>query len=98
MRDRETKEPCDRVCDECSHPFVGEYCHDWCAICLAAKPDPLSQKWACTTCSTTFEAGRLRLNARGQYGCPNCGAETISGAHGETRTLDAYYGEIGTRN
>jgi DNA-directed RNA polymerase subunit RPC12/RpoP len=85
-------------CDECSRPFKGEAWMDWCAECHAKMEakSPLQALWACLTCSSTFEAGRMRSGPVGLL-CPNCNSYDLSPAHGE-RELEEYHGEIGTKN
>lgn len=93
-----------RTCDECSRPFKGEGWQDYCAECAAEKEvnSPLKKLWACTTCSSTFPIGEVRINGSAPAGdpwpCPRCGTSTITPADGEVRTTGVYYGEIGTRN
>ncbi len=93
-----------RKCDECSRPFKGEGWHDWCAECHAEKEanSPLKKLWACTTCSSTFPVGEVRVNgsapASDPWPCPRCGSCTITPADGAVHETAEYFSEIGTRN
>lgn len=88
----------DRKCDECSRAFKGEAWMDYCAECHAEneKNSPLRKRWACLTCSSTFEAGRIIAGPQGLQ-CPNCKSGDVSPAHG-AREIAKYHGEIGTKN
>lgn len=91
-------------CAECGEPYRGEPWMDYCASCHAEQEanSPLKKLWACTTCSSTFPVGEVKINgsssASDPWPCPRCGSPTITPADGEIRTTDVYYGEIGTRN
>ena len=73
----------DRKCCECSRAFKGEAWMDYCAECNAEneRRSPLRNRWACLTCSTTFELGRVRSGPQG-WQCPNCKSLDLSPAHG----------------
>lgn len=93
-----------RKCCECSRPFLGEAWQDYCAECHAEMEakSPLKKLWACTTCSSTFPLGEVRVRGSSPAGdpwpCPRCGSPTITPADGAARETAEYYGEIGTRN
>ncbi len=84
-------------CDECSRDYRGEAWMDYCAECHAEleRTSPLRDRWACLTCSSTFEAARLIAGPTGLK-CPNCGSLNLSTAHG-AREIPEYYGDIGTK-
>jgi DNA-directed RNA polymerase subunit RPC12/RpoP len=71
---------------------------DYCAECNAEneRTSPLRKRWACLTCSSTFEAGRIIAGQQG-WKCPNCGGLDVNPAEG-VRELSEYHGEIGTKN
>ena len=71
---------------------------DYCAECHAEKElkSPLRDRWACLTCQSTFEAGRMIASQQGLQ-CPNCKSLDLSSAHG-SREIPEYHGEIGTKN
>lgn len=85
-------------CCECRRDYRGEPWMDYCAECHAEKErtSPLHDRWACLTCSTTFEAGSLRSGPQG-FECPNCRSCDVSPAQG-IREIPEYHGEIGTKN
>ena len=91
-------------CCECSRDYRGEGWQDYCAECHAEKEknSPLLALWACTTCSSTFPVGEVKVNGSAPAGdpwpCPRCGNPTITPADGAIRETTEYYGEIGTRN
>lgn len=85
-------------CTECSRNYRGEHWMDYCAECHAEneRTSPLRNRWACLTCSSTFEAGQLFAGPQGLQ-CPNCKSLDLSTAHG-AREIEEYDGEIGTKN
>lgn len=87
-----------RTCCTCSRGFKGKAWQDYCAECHAEneKNSPLRKRWACLTCSSTFEAGRIISGPTG-WQCPNCKSTDVSPAHG-SREIPEYHGEIGTKN
>lgn len=82
----------DRKCCECRRPFKGETWQDYCAECNAEneKNSQLRNRWACLTCNSTFELGKVMSGPQGLQ-CPNCKSCDLSPAHGE-RQLDKYEG------
>lgn len=93
-----TPDGADLKCCECSRPFKGEAWMDYCAECNAEyeKNSPLRKRWACLTCNSTFELGKVRSGPQG-WQCPNCKSNDLSTAEG-TREIPEYHGEIGTKN
>lgn len=87
-----------RTCCECRRKFKGEAWMDYCAECHAEneRNSPLRARWACLTCNTTFEAGRIILGPEG-WQCPNCKSCDVSPAEG-AREITEYHGDIGTKN
>jgi hypothetical protein len=83
----------DRKCCDCARPFRGHAWMDYCAECNAKNEaaSPLRKRWACLTCNTTFEAGKIISGPRG-WQCPSCRGLDLSPAHGERR-LDRYDGD-----
>jgi hypothetical protein len=83
-----------QTCCECSRPFKGHAWQDYCAECHAEneRTSPLHNRWACLTCNTTFELGKVRSGPQG-WMCPNCRSTDLSPAHG-SRELDRYDGPI----
>lgn len=81
-------------CDTCSRPFKGEGWMDYCAECHAEneRTSPLHKRWACLTCNSTFELGKVRSGPNG-FQCPNCQSADISPAEG-AREIPEYHGEI----
>lgn len=82
----------DRKCCECRRPFKGEGWMDYCAPCNAEneKNSPLNKRWACLTCNSTFNAGKI-ISGRTGWMCPNCKSLDLTPAHGD-RQLDRYDG------
>ena len=87
-----------RKCCDCSRAFKGEAWQDYCAECHAEheRTSPLRDRWACLTCNTTFECGRIVSGPQG-WQCPNCKSTDIQPAHG-ARDIPEYVGDIGTKN
>jgi hypothetical protein len=87
-----------RKCCVCSRMFKGEAHMDYCAPCYAESEanSPLRTRWACLTCNTTFELGKVRSGPQG-WQCPNCKSSDLSTAEG-AREIPEYHGEIGTKN
>lgn len=87
-----------RKCSNCSRPFRGEGWMDYCAKCHAEneRTSPLRDRWACLTCSTTFECGSIICGPQG-WKCPNCKSTDLTTADG-AHEIPEYHGEIGTKN
>jgi Zn finger protein HypA/HybF involved in hydrogenase expression len=83
-----------RKCDTCKRPFKGEAWMDYCAECNAEneRTSPLHKRWACLTCNSTFELGKVRSGPQG-WQCPNCKSTDLSTAEG-TREIPEYHGDI----
>ena len=79
------------VRDATSLTVKGEAWMDYCAECNAEneRTSPLRNRWACLTCNTTFELGKVRSGPQG-WQCPNCKSGDLSPAHG---ALDKYEGD-----
>jgi DNA-directed RNA polymerase subunit RPC12/RpoP len=85
-------------CSECERDYRGEAWMDYCAACheMMDLKSPLRDRWACLTCSSTFQAGKLVSGPQGLM-CPNCRSGDLTTAHG-SREVPEYHGELGTKN
>lgn len=60
--------------------------------------DPMDNIWCCMNCNRTFRLGTMYLGSTtNSLKCGFCGSENTHPAGGDVKTLDAYHGEIGTR-
>lgn len=61
---------------------------------------PLDERWACMNCNTTFRAGQMFSGplASDPLSCPYCRSGNTHPADGGARSIQEYFGEIGTRN